>query len=349
MKRLLRKTAAAFAAAVFLITGIQAAPSVSAQSAFLLDADSGRVLYEKNADEPRLIASTTKIMTGLLVCENMDPEQEVTVPDGAAGVEGSSLYLKKGERVTVRELLYGLMLQSGNDAAAALAILLDGSEAAFAERMNRRAAELGLREMHFRNPNGLDADGHCASARCLGLLAAEAMKNPLFRQVVSTKTITVGSRSFTNHNKLLWQYPDAAGVKTGYTKAAGRTLVSCAERDGRRLIAVTLCDPDDWRDHAALLDYGFAAYKMTQIVQEGQALCRIPVAGGKEDRVSICAGGAFAYPLLADEDPELRLKLPQFLFAPVLYGPAGTAEVWLHGQKIGEVPVYFKNPVPKDG
>ena len=307
------------------------------------------MLYEKNADEPRLIASTTKIMTGLLVCENMDPEQEVTVPDGAVGVEGSSLYLKKGERVTVRELLYGLMLQSGNDAAAALAILLDGSEEAFAERMNRRAEELELREMHFRNPNGLDAEGHFASARCLGLLTAEAMRNPLFRQVVSTKTITVGSRSFANHNKLLWQYPGAVGVKTGYTKAAGRTLVSCAERDGRRLIAVTLCDPDDWRDHAALLDYGFATFAKTQIIQQGQALCQIPVAGGKEDCVSVCAGGAFSYPLLPDETPELWLRTPQLLFAPVLRGPAGTAEIWLHGQKIGEVSAYFKNPVPKDG
>lgn len=349
MKKQVLQTAAAMAAAVLLTGAVRAEPSVSAKSAILLDAGSGRVLYAENADEPRLIASTTKIMTGLLVCENCDPEQIVAVPDAAVGVEGSSMYLQKGETLTIRELLYGMMLRSGNDAANALAILLDGSTEAFAVRMNDRAAELGLGDIHFTNPSGLDQEAHYASARSLGKLAAAAMENDLFRQVVSTKSVTIGDRVLTNHNKLLWQYAGAVGVKTGFTKAAGRTLVSCAERDGRRLIAVTLCDPDDWRDHASLLDYGFSAYEQTGILTAGEVLCRIPVLSGQTEAVEVCAQADISYPLLPGEKPEIRLKAPQFVFAPVMRGQAGTAEVWLDGQMIAETPVYYRNSVPKDG
>ena len=349
MKKRVLQTAAAMAAAVLLMGSVRAEPSVSAKCAILLDAASGRVLYAKNADEPRLIASTTKIMSGLLVCENCDPEQEVTVPDAAVGVEGSSMYLQKGETLTIRELLYGMMLRSGNDAATALAILLDGSPEAFAARMNDRAAELGLGDIHFTNPSGLDQEEHYASARSLGKLAAAAMENELFRQVVSTKTVTIGDRVLTNHNKLLWQYAGAVGVKTGFTKAAGRTLVSCAERDGRRLIAVTLCDPDDWRDHTNLLDYGFSAYVQTAVLTAGQVLCRIPVLSGQAEAAAVCVQTDVSYPLLPGEQPEIRLKAPQFVFAPVLRGQAGTAEVWLNGQKIAETPIYYENSVPKDG
>lgn len=257
MKIRIFRAAAAMLAAACLYQTAFAAPGVSAKAAILLDADSGQVVFEKNADEPGLIASTTKIMTALLICESEDLSREVTVPDAAVGIEGSSLYLQKGERLTVEALLYGMMLHSGNDAAAALAILSAGSVERFVERMNLRARGLWLPDIHFANPSGLDDEGNYASARSLALLTAEAMKNERFRTVVGTKTAVYGGRSLTNHNKLLWQYPGALGVKTGYTKQAGRILVSCAERNGRRLVCVTMNDPDDWRDHKALLDYGF--------------------------------------------------------------------------------------------
>jgi len=234
------------------------AAAISARCAMVLDAGTGQVLFEKNADERCLIASTTKIMTGLLIAENCAPEDTVVIPPEAAGIEGSSLYLKAGDQRTVEELLYGMMLHSGNDAAAALAIHLDGSMEAFAHRMNRRARQLGLTATHFANPHGLDSGENYSTARDLCHLAAHALQNEWFRQVCSSKMYSCETRNYVNHNKLLWQYPGCIGVKTGYTKAAGRILVSAAEKDGRRLICATLSAPDDWRDHAKLLDHGFS-------------------------------------------------------------------------------------------
>ena len=269
----------------FLIAPVRAAePSIRAQSAILMDAESGRVLYELDADTRSRIASTTKIMTGLLACETLALDAEYAVPAEAVGIEGSSMYLRAGERVTGRELLYGLMLRSGNDAAVALAILCDGSVERFAARMNARAAKLGMENTHFQNPNGLDEEGHFSTARDLARLARAAMKNPDFREAAGTKNASFGQRALTNHNKLLWSYPGANGVKTGYTRAAGRILVSSAERGGRLLIAVTICDPDDWNDHAKLLDYGFSAFEKHTFLSAGEAVGTVPVVGGTEGK-----------------------------------------------------------------
>ncbi len=262
-QKTVRQAAAALCAAVFFLGTASAAqlsppPQVSAKSAALLDGTTGMCLYEKNGDQRALIASTTKIMTGLLVCEAGEPERSVTVPDAAVWVEGSSMYLKRGETLTRRELLYGMMLHSGNDAALTLAISVSGSEAAFVRQMNLRARALGLTQTHFANPHGLDSGENYSTALDLAQLARAALQNEAFRTVVSTKTVSCAGRTLTNHNKLLWRYDGCIGVKTGYTRHAGRILVSAAERDGRQLIAVTISDPDDWRDHAALLDYGFA-------------------------------------------------------------------------------------------
>ena len=262
-QKTVRQAAAALCAAVFFLGTASAAqlsppPQVSAKSAALLDGATGTCLYEKNGDQRALIASTTKIMTGLLVCEAGEPERSVTVPDAAVWVEGSSMYLKSGETLTRRELLYGMMLHSGNDAALTLAISVSGSEAAFVRQMNLRARALGLTQTHFANPHGLDSGENYSTALDLAQLARAALQNEAFRTVVSTKTVSCAGRTLTNHNKLLWRYDGCIGVKTGYTRHAGRILVSAAERDGRQLIAVTISDPDDWRDHAALLDYGFA-------------------------------------------------------------------------------------------
>ena len=241
---------------IFCITpAVAEALEVSATAAVLLDADTGQVLYEKNGDRQMLIASTTKIMTALVVLEHAAPDDVITVtPDHMA--EGSSMYLKAGETVRVEELLYGLLLCSGNDAALALTECAGGLTP-FVALMNEKAAALGMARTSFANPNGLDADGHYSTARDMAVLAAAAMENPTFRRICSSRSVTIGQRTMENHNRLLRQMEGCVGLKTGYTQAAGRTLVSCTEREGCRLVAVTLQDGNDWADHAALYDYGF--------------------------------------------------------------------------------------------
>ena len=238
-----------------IVPAVAEAVEVSATAAVLLDADTGQLLYEKNGDEQMLIASTTKIMTALVALEQEEPDDTVTVTREHMA-EGSSMYLKPGETVRVEELLYGLLLCSGNDAALALTECAGGLEP-FVALMNEKAAALGMTHTSFANPNGLDAEGHYSTARDMAVLAAAAMEEPTFRRICSSRAVTIGQRTMENHNRLLRQVEGCVGLKTGYTKAAGRTLVSCAERDGCRLIAVTLRDGDDWADHAALYEYGF--------------------------------------------------------------------------------------------
>ena len=259
MQTLLRRLAAlgiALAALFSLFPCQTHAVSTSASSAILMDVDSGRVLYEQNADAKMLIASTTKILTALVAIREGDLNDVVTVSREAAYTEGSSMYLKPGDRVTVEELLYGLLLCSGNDAALALADHCGGLERFVAE-MNRKAAELGMTGTSFANPNGLDQEGHYSTARDMARLAAYAAGNHTFVRLCSTRSVTIGGRTMTNHNRLLRAVPGCIGLKTGYTRAAGRTLVSCVRRNGRTLVAVTLQDGNDWADHAALYEFGF--------------------------------------------------------------------------------------------
>ena len=248
---------------------------VSATAAVLMDADMGQVLYEKNGDRQMLIASTTKIMTALVVLEHAAPDDVITVtPDHMA--EGSSMYLRAGETVRVEELLYGLLLCSGNDAALALTECAGGLTP-FVALMNEKAAALGMAHTSFANPNGLDADGHYSTARDMAVLAAAAVENPTFRRICSSRSVTIGQRTMENHNRLLRQVEGCVGLKTGYTRAAGRTLVSCAERDGCRLVAVTLQDGNDWADHAALYDYGFRLTAPRRGVQTALLRLREPL------------------------------------------------------------------------
>ena len=229
---------------------------VSATAAMLMDADTGAVLYEKNADRRMLIASTTKIMTALVALEQAPLEKEITVTDRHM-VEGSSMYLAVGETVSVEQLLYGLLLCSGNDAALALAEVCCGSVEAFVDEMNRKAAQLGMEHSSFANPNGLDDDNHFSTARDMACLAACAAGSPLFVRLCSTMQVSTAGRTMSNHNRLLKSLDGCVGMKTGYTMAAGRTLVSCVVRGGRTLVAVTLQDGNDWADHEALYEYGF--------------------------------------------------------------------------------------------
>ena len=320
--------------------------AVSAQKAILMDATTGQVLYEKDADSRSLVASTTKIMTALIVCEQCNVLDRMRIPREAVGVEGSSMYLKEGEVLTLQELLYGLMLSSGNDAAVALAIYCGGTVEGFAELMNDKARLLGMSGTHFVNPNGLDSPGHYSTARDLAILASYAMKNPVFAQTVSTKTVTVGNRTLRYHNKLLWQVEGADGVKTGYTRAAGRILVSSAVRQGRRLVAVTINDGNDWADHAALLNEGFTGYTLETIVTEGQCLGSVAIMSGTDARVNVLAAADFCYALAANEKPRICLSGPGFAYAPVSEGQsAGTAYVCIGDKAIGKIPLVYEKTV----
>ncbi len=331
-------------AAALLYPG--SASAISAKKAVLLDGQTGRVLYSRNADEKSLIASTTKIMTALVVCEQCNVLDRVRIPKEAVGIEGSSLYLKEGEVLTVQELLYGMMLHSGNDAATALAIYCGGTVEGFAELMNDKARKLGLKNSHFVNPHGLDAPEHYSTAYDLAVLAAAAMENPIFAKTVSAKTVTIGNRPLRNHNKLLWQVEGADGVKTGFTKAAGRILVSSAVQQGRRLICVTINDGNDWVDHKTLYDDGFRRYQVYKLISAGQCLGSVPVLGGQEDRVSLIAQEDFYYALAQQERPQLQLSIKSFVYAPVVEGTqAGYAYVCLDGKAVGKVAVVFEKTI----
>lgn len=327
--------------AVALLIPVKA-EAVSARRAYVLDAVSGRALFARNADERSLIASTTKIMTALIVCEQCNVLDRMRIPKEAVGIEGSSMYLKEGEVLTLQELLYGLMLSSGNDAAVALAIYCGGTVEGFAELMNDKARILGLNGTHFENPNGLDSPGHYSTARDLAVLAAYAMKNPIFYKTVSAKNVKVGERYLTNHNKLLWKLEGADGVKTGFTKAAGRILVSSATRQGRRIIGVTIDAPDDWNDHCQLLNEGFSRYQDRLIVEAGQCVGTLEVLGGDSRRVQILTAEDFSYALAKEEEPTLVLPGPGFVYAPAVEGAdAGFAYVLIDGTAIGKVPVVY--------
>lgn len=257
---------------------------VSADCACLMVQETGEILYEKNSKTKHSIASTTKIMTGIIALENGNVNEVVTVSSNAATQEGSSIYLKEGDQIILNDLLYGMLLNSGNDAACAVAEHISGSVEDFANLMTKRAIEIGAVNTVFKNPNGLDEEGHFSTAEDLAIITAYSLENQKFKEIVSTKNnqITVGSNIcyLKNHNKLLWNYDGCVGVKTGYTKKTGRCLVSAAQRDGITLIAVTLDAPDDWNDHKEMLDYGFSVCSKKLIIKKGEVLKNYKKFGG---------------------------------------------------------------------
>ncbi len=300
-------------------------PSVSASSAILMEAGEGRVVWEKEADTRRPMASTTKIMTALLALESGRLGETVKVPAEAVGVEGSSLYLEEGDETTLEALVWALLLESANDAAAAIACVIAGSEEAFAGQMNERAASLGLNGTHFTNPHGLSDDDHYTTARDLAQLACAAMKNERFREIVSTyrADVTVGgeTRRLLNHNKMLRLYDGACGVKTGYTKKSGRCLVSAAKRDGLTMVAVTLDAPDDWNDHAALLDLGFSTLERRTLVQADECTFIQPCIGSEKGDITVRNPEGLSVLLpKGRHDVTRRIILPRYFFAPVKTG-----------------------------
>ena len=311
------------------------AVSTSATAAVLMDADSGRILYARNENKRMLIASTTKILTALVAIENGDLTKVVTVKREATLAEGTSMYLKEGDCLSLEALLYGLLLSSGNDAALAVADAVAGSTAEFVSMMNRKAAELGMTDSSFANPNGLDAEGHYSTALDMARLACAAMENETLMRIASTVSASVGGRSMSNHNRLLQTIDGCTGLKTGYTRAAGRTLVSCVERDGRRLAAVTLQDGNDWEDHATLFDYGFSAFSRETVLRRGEIAECIPVIGGVAESVSVVAADTLAWTVGESEKLTIRCELPRVLAAPVKAGTVvGQAVLLLDGTEV---------------
>ena len=315
-------------------------PNVSAVSAVLTDSASGRVLYEKNANVRMPMASTTKIMTALVALEYGDPDATVEVDPRAVGTEGSSVYLKAGERLALSDLIYCLMLASANDAAAAIAYALAGGIPEFAALMNKKAAELGLFDTHFENPHGLDSKEHYTTASDLSRLTAYALKNKSFAETVSCNSAIVESdtqrHTLFNHNRLLRSYEGCIGVKTGYTKTSGRCLVSAAERDGLTLICVTLSAPDDWNDHKTLLDYGFSHYRAVSLCSVGQSFYEMPVVSGEIGRVLCITKENLYATLKGDEDITFTVECPRFLWAIPKPGKAlGRVVFYKNGKIIG--------------
>ena len=314
------------------------AVSTSAVSAILVDAGSGDVLYEQNADAKMLIASTTKIMTALVAIREGNLSDTVTVSKAAAYTEGSAMYLGIGEELTLETLLYGLMLCSGNDAAVAVAEHVGGSVEGFVAMMNETAEEIGLTSTSFANPNGLDHESHYSTAGDMAILACAAMENETLARIVSTKSITIGGRTMTNHNKLLSYMDGCTGLKTGYTRAAGRTLVSCAEKDGQRLVAVTLQDGNDWADHQALYEYGFSNWAAQCCAAAGQIMQACTVVNGTAKTVPLVAAETLFWPVGPDETLTTKINVTTPLAAPLRAGrEVGEAIFFLNGTEIGRV------------
>lgn len=341
MKRTMMMVAAAFLLFGQSVNAANSYPEISANAAIVYHADDGRILYEKNADSKMLIASTTKIMTALVAIERCSLTDSVQITQDMANVEGSSMYLQAGESYTVRELLYGLMLASGNDAATAIAVHVAGDEAAFAGLMNQKATELGMEHTSFENPHGLDGENHYSTAKDMAVLASYAMENEMFAEIVGTRHITIKNLTYVNHNKLLWQCDGIIGVKTGYTMAAGRTLVTCCRRNGQTLICVTLSARDDWNDHKKLYDRAYEAYQ-ERLVLEQDTRFYVPIVTGNDDIVSV--EHLTDVTVFADEDDVIayRVELPRFVFGPVCKGDrAGQIVVTVNGKEASKVPLVF--------
>ncbi|MGJ9384875.1 D-alanyl-D-alanine carboxypeptidase family protein [Salipaludibacillus sp. CF4.18] len=327
--------------------------NVSAKGAILIEQESGRILYEKDARSPMRIASITKIMTAILAIESGNLDKKVTVSSRAFSTEGSSIYLTEGEEIPLRDLIYGLMLRSGNDAAVAIAEHVGGSLEGFVYMMNEKASEIGMEQTIFANPHGLDDhEEHYSSALDMALLTQYAMENETYKEVTSTKSYRSDSdkdhiRVFNNKNRLLTQlYPYAIGGKTGYTKRANRTLVSSAEKDGLELIAVTIDAPSDWHDHMNLFDWGFANFQIKTLVKKGM----VKDIDDPYFKNHLEAEFSFEFPLEEDEHNQIKTKL--MLLSPSNSAeweesghpyPIGTVQIDLSGETIGIVPLAYKN------
>lgn len=342
------------AANIFPVGAQPSEPSVSAVSAVLINADTGGTIFEKNADEKRAVASTTKIMTALLTLESGQLDRRFTVDSMAIRVEGTSMGLREGDIVTRRALCYGMLLPSGNDASNAAAVNISGSLSAFAEKMNEKAAQLGMNDSHFVTPSGLDAPEHYSTARDMAKLTRAALKNEDFRAIcgLTSATLEFGnppySRTLYNSNKLLKQYEGCIGVKTGFTDNARRCLVSAAESDGVTLIAVTLNAPDDWNDHKKLFDYGFSMVNSQEISPESVS---VDIVGGTVREVTAAPESSAVVGLTASEAGEIRTeyRVPAFVYAEVSAGDCmGYVEIYYKEELLRSIPLLAERDCPRE-
>lgn len=326
-------------------------PDVSARAAVLMAADTGEVLYAKNEHERLGVASTTKIMTALLTLERATPDRVVTATPEMVNVEGTSMGLQVGDRVSFRDLVIGMLLPSGNDAANTAALAIAGSAQVFAGMMNQKAKQLGMRDTHFVTPSGLDDNNHFSTAYDMALLGCYAMQNPLFVQICSSQKATVRfenesfDRTYRNHNRLLRTLSGALGVKTGYTKKSGRCLVSAAERNGVLLVCVTLNAPNDWADHEKLFDYGFSLVHRGTIPA---ATATVPVFGTAVNCVNVCAARALSVTTQTDCSRfQVRVLTQPYCFAPVEKGQVlGTMAVYDGNRCVASTPLLSETELP---
>jgi len=333
-----------FPLCIFSVAG--ESPAVSAQAAILLECESGQVVYEKSSQTRLPMASTTKIMTALVAIESADLSMAVSIPTEAVGVEGSSVYLTAGETLTMEELLYAMMLESANDAAAAIACTIGGSIDSFAALMNEKAAALGLKDTHFTNPHGLDNPEHYTTAADLARLTAYALKNPTFAAIVSTykKTIPLkdgeGTRLLLNHNRMLKQWEDVIGVKTGFTKHSGRCLVSAARQNGVQMVAVTLNAPDDWQDHRSLLNYGFSQYEAVTLALPGDFAVELPCVSAPDGIITATNTEELTIVLPAGTEVTHVMESRRLHFPPIAAGDVvGCVRFFAGDQLLGELPL----------
>lgn len=353
-----RKFLGIFAAAALLITLLPSfsvkadeKPSVSALAAVLISADTGEIVYSENSETKLPMASTTKIMSALICLESGSLYDEFTVDSDAIKVEGSSMGLQEGDVVTKYALCCGMLLPSGNDAANAAAVEIAGSIDAFADMMNERAQEIGMSQTYFVTPSGLEGEGHGSSAEDMALLAREALRNPLFAEICSSQNIKVSfgnppyERWLTNTNKLLSMYDGVYGVKTGFTDEAGRCLVSACERDGKRLICVTLNDKNDWNDHIALYEYGF-----TKVTCEKISLpefIEVDIVGSQAENIKLISDSSAADVTMLSKDKSAfsyKIISPPFVYAPVAEGEQLASLVLTYKDKeICEIPLFAES------
>ncbi|SHN20229.1 D-alanyl-D-alanine carboxypeptidase family protein [Gracilibacillus kekensis] len=313
---------------------------VSAENAILMDQSTGRVLFEKEANTPTLIASITKIMTAIIAIESGKLEEKVKISDKATITEGSSIYLKQDDVITLEELVYGLMLRSGNDAAVAISEHVGGSEEGFTYLMNEKAKWIGMNNSHFDNPHGLDSENHYSSAYDMAILTKYAMENPVFREISSTSSYSAKSRDYPwiNKNKLLTHlYKYSNGGKTGYTRAAGRTLVSTAEKNGQTLIAVTLNASNDWQDHIQLFEWGFKEFPLYKLQEP--ITFTLPSPSNHSEVIEASIKEEIYYPLAEEELNQIHQK-NYVVEEPLSFQQIGKRAFYLNGKLIIDTAIY---------
>ena len=331
-------------------------PEVSARTAVVIDVNSGRVLYEKQKDEKAYPASTTKIMTALLAIEQGDLNETVKIAPEAVGVEGSSIYLAPGEELPLRDLVYGLMLRSGNDAAVAIAGKIGGDSQAFVDMMNSRARELGAKNTHFVNPNGLYDDDHYTTAYDMALIARQAMHNPAFREVAGAKSYQAHRgedkfNTFYNKNKTVYQYEGGNGIKIGYTKASGRTLVASSKKGDLELICVVMGAPNWFQDAYALMDYVYSNYEPVMVAEAQKPLAAVDIQGGDKEQVYVGVRQDVYCPVRKGSRPDLGVAcaVNDMGKAPVSrFQEAGLLHIYVDGSYCYSEPLYYLEDIDRD-